>query len=110
MAITKEKNKGGRPKGTPKTGGRQKGTPNKDNPLKVILRAHSSDYFTKPLDKSGATQFDLDCSSLTPDDRVSAELKLLEFHQPKLKAIDANITTDTVQLSIVDKLRELSEE
>ena len=48
--------------------------------------------------------------SLTADDRVSAELRLLEFHQAKLKAVDANINTHNVSLTIEDKLRELCEE
>ena len=77
-----------------KTGGRVKGTPNKDNPLKGFIRAHS----------------ELDQMSLTADDRVSAELRLLEFHQAKLKAVDANINTHNVSLTIEDKLRELCEE
>ena len=92
-----------------KTGGRVKGTPNKDNPLKGFIRAHSEKYFTKPVE-NGLTQFELDQMSLTADDRVSAELRLLEFHQAKLKAVDANINTHNVSLTIEDKLRELCEE
>lgn len=92
-----------------KTGGRVKGTPNKDNPLKGFIRAHSVKYFTEPVE-NGLTQFELDQMSLTADDRVSAELRLLEFHQAKLKAVDANINTHNVSLTIEDKLRELCEE
>lgn len=92
-----------------KTGGRVKGTPNKDNPLKGFIRAHSEKYFTEPV-KKGLTQFELDQMNLTADDRVSAELRLLEFHQAKLKAVDANINTHNVSLTIEDKLRELCEE
>lgn len=92
-----------------KTGGRVKGTPNKDNPLKGFIRAHSEKYFTEPV-VNGLTQFELDQMSLTADDRVSAELRLLEFHQAKLKAVDANINTHNVSLTIEDKLRELCEE
>ena len=92
-----------------KTGGRVKGTPNKDNPLKGFRRAHSEKYFTGPVE-NGLTQFELDQMSLTADDRVSAELRLLEFHQAKLKAVDANINTHNVSLTIEDKLRELCEE
>lgn len=86
-----------------------KGTPNKDNPLKGFIRAHSEKYFTVPVE-NGLTQFELDQMSLTADDRVSAELRLLEFHQAKLKAVDANINTHNVSLTIEDKLRELCEE
>lgn len=92
-----------------KTGGRVKGTPNKDNPLKGFIRAHSVKYFTEIVE-DGLTQFELDQMSLTAEDRVSAELRLLEFHQAKLKAVDANINTHNVSLTIEDKLRELCEE
>ena len=86
-----------------------KGTPNKDNPLKGFIRAPSEKYFTEPV-KKGLTQFELDQMNLAADDRVNAELRLLEFHQAKLKAVDANINTHNVTLSIEDKLRELCEE
>ena len=86
-----------------------KGTPNKDNPLKGYIRAHSVKYFTEPLE-DGLTQFEIDQRGLAPDDRVNAELRLLEFHQAKLKAVDANINTHNVSLTIEDKLRELCEE
>ncbi len=92
-----------------KTGGRVKGTPNKDNPLKGYLKAHSVKYFTEVVG-GGLTQFELDQMNLAADDRVNAELRLLEFHQAKLKAVDANINTHNVTLSIEDKLRELCEE
>lgn len=92
-----------------KTGGRVKGTPNKDNPLKGFLRAHSVKYFTEIVAK-GLTQFEIDQMNLAADDRVNAELRLLEFHQAKLKAVDANINTHNVSLTIEDKLRELCEE
>lgn len=86
-----------------------KGTPNKDNPLKGYLKAHSVKYFTEVVG-GGLTQFELDQMNLAADDRVNAELRLLEFHQAKLKAVDANINTHNVTLSIEDKLRELCEE
>lgn len=92
-----------------KTGGRVKGTPNKDNPLKGYLRAHSTKYFTEVVD-NGMTQFEIDQMGLAPDDRVNAELRLLEFHQAKLKAVDANINTNNVTITIEDKLRELCQE
>ena len=92
-----------------KTGGRVKGTPNKDNPLKGFIRVHSVKYFTEIVE-DGLTQFEIDQMSLTADNRVNAELRLLEFHQAKLKAVDANINTHNVSLTIEDKLRELCEE
>lgn len=86
-----------------------KGTPNKDNPLKGFIRDHSVKYFTEIV-KEGLTQFEIDQINLAVDDRVNAELRLLEFHQAKLKAVDANINTHNVSLTIEDKLRELCEE
>lgn len=99
------------PKGK-KYGGRVKGTPNKDNPLKGFLRDHSTAYFTEPVadDPQHRTQFQLDTLELAPDDRVTAELKLLEFHQAKLKAVDANVSTHNVVLTIEDRLEALCEE
>ena len=90
-----------------KTGGRQKGTPNKENPLKGYLRAHSLAYF-EPKEtecEDGVTRmlspFDVDMAMLAPDDRVSAELRLMEFHTPKMKAVevdlDATLTTNTIE-------------
>ncbi len=96
-----------------KTGGRQKGTPNKENPLKGYLRAHSLAYFeprvqTDPETKIEvfASDFQLDMAALAPDDRVNAELRLLEFHTPKMKAVEVDMT-NTVNLTIEDRLREL---
>lgn len=99
-----------------KTGGRKKGTPNKKNPLKEYLRNHSLQYFEpkQQRDADGklrlVSDFDLHMQALTPDDRVSAELRLLEFHTPKMKAVevdlDANINTNTIE----DLLSKLCEE
>lgn len=81
-----------------KTGGRQKGTPNKENPLKGFLRAHSLAYFEpkEQQDDDGnkfiASDFDVHMNMLAPDDRVSAELRLLEFHTPKMKAVEVDGT------------------
>lgn len=90
-----------------KTGGRTLGTPNKDNPLKGYIKAHSTDYFTKPVKNSGLTQFQLDMEGLSPDDRVLAELRLLNKSVPDLKAVDANINTHNVTLTIEDRLAQL---
>ena len=66
-----------------KTGGRKKGTPNKENPLKGFIRAHSLSYFEpKNVKFNGKatimSDFELDMAELAPDDRVNAELRLLE--------------------------------
>lgn len=112
-----------------KTGGRQKGTPNKENPLKGYLRAHSLAYFEpKPqTDKDGnprilgkslmladadgnpllLSDFDVDMICLAPDDRVNAELRLLEFHTPKMKSIDMDMDVHSTVHTIEDRLKEL---
>ncbi len=99
-----------------KTGGRQKGTPNKPNPLKGLLRAHSEAYFTprrqtyKDDDGKQHTKtisdFDRDLELLAPDDRVNAELRMLEFHMPKMKSVDVDMTHE-LRLTIEDRLRQL---
>ena len=92
-----------------KTGGRKKGTPNKDNPLKEYLRAHSGDYFLpKEVNYGGKkrimSEFDIDMAELAPDERVSAELRLLEFHTPKMKAVDIDMSARVNVRTIEDKL------
>ena len=95
-----------------KTGGRQKGTPNKDNPLKGWLRSHSENYFMpteKVIDgeKVNVSDFDMDLAALAPDDRVNAELRLLEFHSPKVKAVDVDMNVKCPAFTLEDRLREL---
>lgn len=95
-----------------KTGGRVKGTPNKDNPIKGFIKSHSLTYFEpKPTKVNGQTkmmsEFDKDLEELAPDERVNAELKLLEFHTPKMKAVDIAATATLSVNSIEDKLRAL---
>lgn len=97
-----------------KTGGRQKGTPNKDNPLKDYLRAHSAKFFEpkEQVDpdtgcKCIASDFDMAMAALAPDDRVAAELKLLEFHTPKMKAVDIDMSVRATVRTIEDTLKDL---
>lgn len=112
-----------------KTGGRVKGTPNKENPLKGYLRAHSLAYFEpkpqigndgKPrilghslvlADADGnplvMSDFDVDMMCLATDDRVNAELRLLEFHTPKMKSVDVDMDVHGTVHTIEDRLKEL---
>ena len=95
-----------------KTGGRKKGTPNKENHLKGFIRAHSLSYFEpKNIKFNGKMEvmsdFELDMAELAPDDRVNAELRLLEFHTPKMKAVDVDMSAKINVRTIEDKLRVL---
>ena len=95
-----------------KTGGRKKGTPNKENPLKGFIRAHSLSYFEpKNVKFNGKvtimSDFELDMAELAPDDRVNAELRLLEFHTPKMKAVDVDMSAKINVRTIEDKLSAL---
>ena len=92
-----------------KTGGRKKGTPNKENPLKGFIRAHSLSYFEPKETKYDGkkcmmSEFELDMAELAPDDRVNAELRLLEFHTPKMKAVDVDMSARVNVRTIEDKL------
>lgn len=100
-----------------KTGGRKKGTPNKDNPLKGKIRTHSEDYFERKPRKDPetgeeyeASDFDMDMALLSPADRVSAELKLLKFHMPEMKAVEMDMTVSDVPESLEEKLARLAGE
>lgn len=48
-----------------------------------------------------------DMIALSPDDRVNAELRLLEFHTPKMKAVEVDMELHTSNKTIEDHLREL---
>lgn len=113
----KPNSKAGRPKGLPKTGGRVKGTPNKDNPLKVTLKNHSSKYFSEvieELDKDGnptgrvGSQYELDLLDSKPSDRINAELMLLKFHTPQMQATAIDVAMSEQNAKLSDRLERLS--
>lgn len=56
------------------------------------------------------SDFEADMIALSPGERVNAELRLMEFHTPKMKAVevdlDANVKTNTIE----DLLSELCKE
>ena len=61
-----------------KFGGRTKGTPNKDKPLKVFLREHSTDYFTPCILAYGMDEYEKIQPYLKPEKLYSQyELDLL---------------------------------
>lgn len=92
-----------------KTGGRQKGTPNKDNPIRGYLLAHSIGYF-KPNAKNpdGMSDFETDLAMMTPEDRVSAEIRILKHHTSELKSVDMDMTLADHTETIDERLARLA--
>lgn len=57
-----------------------------------------------------ASDFEMDILALAPGDRVSAELRLLKFHIPEMKAIDMDMTVSEAAQTIEERLAELAGE
>lgn len=53
------------------------------------------------------SDFDVDMMKLEANERVNAELRLLEFHTPKMKAVEVDMDVHGPVLTIEDRLREL---
>ena len=53
------------------------------------------------------SDFDADMIALSPGDRVNAELRLLEFHTPKMKAVEVDMDLHGSVVTIEDRLRDL---
>lgn len=53
------------------------------------------------------SDFDVDMMILDANERVNAELRLLEFHTPKMKAVEVDMDLHTSVITIEDRLREL---
>lgn len=53
------------------------------------------------------SDFEADMIAMDPDQRVLAELKLLEFHTPKMKAVEVDMDISGTVVTIEDRLREL---
>ena len=52
------------------------------------------------------SDFEADMIALSPNERVNAELRLLEFHTPKMKAVEVDMDVHS-SLTIEDRLRDL---
>ncbi len=75
------------------------------NVCKVIDLIPLTDYKTgQPLTIS---DFEADMIALSPNERVNAELRLLEFHTPKMKAVEVDMDMRATTVTIEDRLREL---
>lgn len=53
------------------------------------------------------SDFEADMIALSPGERVNAELRLLEFHTPKMKAMDVDIDAKVSPKTIEDLLSDL---
>lgn len=98
--------------GRGRLGGREKGTPNKEeNPIKKYLRAHSEKFFEPdPTDPEGKSKFEQHLDNLSSDDLVAIEVKILEYHTPKMKSMDVALEAGQRTLTIEARLRQLSGE
>jgi len=75
------------------------------NVCKVIDLIPLTDYKSgQPLNIS---DFEADMIALSPNERVNAELRLLEFHTPKMKAVEVDMDMRATTITIEDRLREL---
>lgn len=91
-----------------KTGGRKKGTPNKvKKPVVPFLEKHSAEYFMPSEALGGRSQFDVDTEAMAPEARANLEVKILEFHTPRKKAVDVGMNAQVNVRTIEDKLRSL---
>lgn len=128
MALGKKT--GGRQKGTPNKDNPLKGylrahsiayfepRPQIDdngNPREVIFRDKDGLIIGEPIvladRRTGQplimSDFDVDMMSLDSVCRVTAELRLLEFHTPKMKAVEVDMDVHGTVHTIEDRLKEL---
>lgn len=77
---------------------------NKDG--EVVLKVSLVDSEGNPYVMS---DFDVDMLKMDPDERVNAELRLLEFHTPKMKSVDVDMAVQE-RKTIEDRLIELSQD
>ncbi len=89
-----------------KTGGRKKGTPNKATPekraIKQLLQEHSIAYITPKAD--GMSDLDRDLIEMEPAQRATVEVKLMEFHTPKMQATSIDARIKETSITIEDRL------
>lgn len=53
------------------------------------------------------SDLDADMMALSPAERVNAELRLMEYHTPKMKAVEVDMDVHGSNITIEDRLREL---
>lgn len=75
-----------------------------DGPRRTVVDIPAVDTDGKPLVMS---DFEFDMLYLSPADRVTAELKILEFHTPRMKSQDINMEVNMGPRTIEDTLKAL---
>ncbi len=73
--------------------------------LSELLRAEGESYFTRPAN-GRPSKFEKDLAELTPEDRVATEIKILEYHMPKMRSTDLSVSA-TINMRVEDRLRAL---
>jgi len=94
--MEEKKNKGGRPKGIPKTGGRKKGTPN-------ITNANFYSVLTLKIAERVPKIFEWLDDVEDPYQRINALIKIMEFRYPKQKSVEFKMDEKTSN-TLEDKL------
>lgn len=85
-------------------------------PRQIIVRDSDGNVLEqKPLiDSEGKplvmSDFDVDIAELNAHDRVNAELRLLKFHTPEMKAVEVDLDATVNSNTIEDLLVKLSNE
>lgn len=90
--------------GKPKVIQRIKWKNSEDGPVRTVVEIPAVDSEGNPLIMS---DFEFDMKFLSPADRVSAELKIMEFHTPRMKSQDINMEINMGPRTIEDTLKAL---
>ncbi|MDE6854993.1 MAG: hypothetical protein K2J34_00820, partial [Muribaculaceae bacterium] len=75
-----------------------------DGPYRTVVEIPAVDANGNPLVMS---DFEFDMKFLSPPDRVAAELKIMEFHTPRMKSQDINMEINMGPRTIEDTLKAL---
>ena len=90
--------------GNPKIIQRIKWANSDDGPVRTVIEIPAVDADGNPLVMS---DFEFDMKFLSPADRVAAELKIMEFHTPRMKSQDINMEINIGPRTIEDTLKAL---
>lgn len=90
--------------GKPKVIQRIKWANSADGPVRTIVEIPAVDKEGNPLVMS---DFEFDMKFLSPAGRVAAELKIMEFHTPRMKSQDINMEVNMGPRTIEDTLKAL---